>query len=100
MKKVEQSKITPATNAWQPPRVSSLAGVQPTTFGSFLRRQRVAKGFSRPRLGHLSGLKEATLEKVERNQASLSYQDIKRLAAALAIPEQALMEGAGYVKRG
>lgn len=100
MKKGQRSKVKPARNGWQPPPTSSLHGLHSTTFGSFLRQQRVARGLSRQLLASLTGVEEGTLEKIELNQAVPSYQDIKNLAPVLEVPEQALMEVAGYVKRG
>lgn len=99
MKRAPQSRMYRlVTTTWQP-TPASMAGVKSTTFGTFLRRQRVAKGFSRSLVAERSGVKEGTIEKIELNQASPSYQDIKALALLLGVPEQELMQVAGYVKR-
>lgn len=99
MKKIQRSTVQPATNAWQASPASSLAGLRSTTFGSFLRQQRVARSLSRALLASRTGVEESALKKIELNQAVPSCQDIKKLARVLQVPEQTLMEAAGYLKR-
>ena len=100
MKKTQRSHVQAATNHWQAPPTSSLAGRHSTTFGSILRQQRLAQGLSRALLASRAGLGESALEKIELNQAPPSYEDIKNLARVLHVPKQPLMQAAGYVKRG
>ena len=101
MKKAQRSHVKPATNGrYDLPSSSSINGLHSTTFGSFLRQQRVARGLSRQLLASRTDVAEGTLEKIELSQAVPSCQDIKKLARVLEVPEQALMEVAGYVKRG
>jgi ribosome-binding protein aMBF1 (putative translation factor) len=99
MKKVQRSHVTSATNFKPPSPASCLDGVQSATFGGFLRHQRVARGLSRALLASRTDLEEATVEKIELNEAVPSYRDVKKLARVLKIPEQALIDAAGYLKR-
>ena len=100
MKKVRQSKIRPATNGLRASPTSSISRLHSKTFGTFLRERRLAQGLSRSLLASRTGVAEGTLGKIELNQAVPSYQEINKLAPVLEVAEQALMEVAGYLKRG
>lgn len=99
MKKVQRSTVQPATNAWQASPASSLAGLQPGTFGSFLRLQRLSRSLSRPVLADRTGIPEDVLEKIERNQTAPSYSQIRLLARDLGLAETELLTRAGYIRR-
>lgn len=99
MKRIQRSYVSAAANGRQVAPSSSINGLHAKTFGSFLRQQRLARRLSRQLLASRTGVAEGTLEKIELSQAVPSCQDIKRLAPVLEVPEQVLMEVAGYLKR-
>ncbi len=68
------------------------------TFGSFLKRHRMALGLSRRTLSVISGIQERQLESIELNKAVPSYEHIRSLALALRLPEQMLLEAAGCLR--
>jgi hypothetical protein len=67
------------------------------TFGSFLRRARAQRGFSRHALSIVSGIDERRLEQIELGIAAPSYADIKKIAITMETPERKLLAVAGYV---
>lgn len=69
------------------------------TFGSFLKKERSRRGMSRHSLAITTGIQERRLMEIELNQRAPSYGHLKILAAVLKIPEQALLEAAGCIKR-
>ena len=99
MRKVQRSDVKPATNVWQAPPSSSLAGLQPGTFGSFLRLERLSRSLSRPAVADRTGIPENMLEKIERNQTAPSYAQIRLLARNLELTETELLTRAGFLRR-
>lgn len=69
------------------------------TFGSSLKRLRVARQISRRALAVISGIQERRLDALEINKEVPSYADIKALAMALDTTEAAMLETAGCVGR-
>jgi ribosome-binding protein aMBF1 (putative translation factor) len=98
-RKSRQAKIEAATNGWPTSPTSSISRLHSKTFGAFLRQQRLARGLSRSVLAGQTGVAEARLAKIELNQAVPSCASIRRLAPILDVPEDALMEAAGYLTR-
>ncbi len=69
----------------------------PATFGSFIREQRIGAGLSRSLLARTTGISHAMLENIEYGRVTATYSDVRALAEAFGLDEQALLERAGYV---
>ena len=67
------------------------------TFGSYLHRQRRARGLTRTAFAASVTLSPAALADLEHHRVPPSYQDLRRMAEALRLPEQVLLVQAGYV---
>jgi len=79
------------------PDPPSSCSPQPATFGSFIREQRVGAGLSRSLLAQRAGISHAMLENIEYGRVTATYSDVRALAKAFGLNEQALLERAGYV---
>jgi transcriptional regulator with XRE-family HTH domain len=75
-----------ATKMAAPP---SLFSHQPATFGSFIREQRLGAGLSRSLLSQRTGISHAMLENIEYGRVTATYSDVRALATAFGLDEQA-----------
>jgi transcriptional regulator with XRE-family HTH domain len=80
------------------PSAPTLISRQPATLGSFIREQRVGAGLSRSLLAQRTGISHAMLENIEYGRVTATYSDVRILAKAFGLDEQALLDRAGYVR--
>lgn len=68
-----------------------------STFGSYLKRLRVQRGYSRHSLAIVSGIQERRLQDIESGASPPAYGDIQKIAVVLDVAERDLMVAAGYL---
>lgn len=68
-----------------------------STFGSFLKRLRVKRRYSRRSLAVITGIQEGRLLEIESGACPPAYDDIQKIATVLDVPERELLVAAGYV---
>lgn len=68
------------------------------TFGSYLHRQRAARGLPPGLFALRLGVSTAYLADLEANRTVPTYVDLRTMAEALQLPERVLLARAGYVR--
>jgi transcriptional regulator with XRE-family HTH domain len=63
------------------------------TFGSNLRRARLAQGLSQERLAHICGLNMTHVARIERAEREPGIRTVSKLAIGLGLPASVLFEG-------
>ena len=67
------------------------------TFGSFLKRLRVKRQYSRHSLAVISGIQERCLQEIESGLCPPTFDHIQKIATVLEAPERDLLVAAGYL---
>ncbi len=69
-----------------------------TDFGIYLREKRLKKGFTISQLSLYSGVSTAQLSRIENGKRGApKAENIQKIASALSVPYEEMMEAAGYV---
>lgn len=70
-----------------------------TNFGLYLKEKRLKKGFTISQLNLYSGVSTAQLSRIENGKRGApKAETIKKIASALSIPYEEMMEAAGYIE--
>lgn len=68
------------------------------TFGAYIQRQRVACGLRGDEFATRLGISPKRLAELELNEQTPGYEELRRMARVLQLPETVLLTRAGYLR--
>lgn len=68
------------------------------SFGEYLKKLRIKKGYSQRKLSLLTGISNSTISRLESELNDPDIETLEKLAPYLGVSHHDLMEAAGYIK--